>query len=304
MFTPKNYTLVATSDHRSEHTFITIGWPAAASKNYAEAVAAATEQTNQSVGNQLLLTKQDNDQQAGSASFVLSPANAQAWVQYFTQALDEKAEPASAQATVVIVAPETVAQSFPEPVPPSAFQVAEVTANLQRYQQGSTEHIIITGPEPATKAGSLETFVAMCLLMNPANPLVASWLPAGITLQPMRALIEGKPHIIWSFSGDNGESRETLEILGNVAQAVVNIPETYSETEFEQVKKFAFSNLSRSHLAPDDLARFLAQYSVMGWGVDTLLDVHRIDSLSLEDLAPAFAGLVYPIGAVLGIDLG
>lgn len=41
----------------------------------------------------------------------------------------------------------------------------------------------------------------------------------------------------------------------------------------------------------------------MGWGVDALLDTHRIDSLSLENLAPAFAELAYPIGAVLGIDL-
>lgn len=62
--------------------------------------------------------------------------------------------------------------------------------------------------------------------------------------------------------------------------------------------------IERARLAPDNLARFLTQYSVMGWGVDALLDIHRIDSLSLEDLAPAFAGLVYPIGAVLGIDLG
>lgn len=112
-----------------------------------------------------------------------------------------------------------------------------MTAVTEQSNQSVGNQPLLTKQDNDQQAGSLETFVAMCLLMNPANPLVASWLPAGINLQPMRALIEGKPHTIWSFSGDNGESKETLEILGSVAQAIVNIPETYSETEFEQVKK-------------------------------------------------------------------
>ncbi|MDY6052394.1 MAG: hypothetical protein SPI83_08365 [Rothia sp. (in: high G+C Gram-positive bacteria)] len=304
MFTPKNYTLITVSDHRSEHTFMTVGWPAAARENYLEAmVIAAVEQTNLVVGSQPLLIIRDSNQQVGLASFVMNPTNVQTWIQHFTQIFDENPDISSGQATVVIVAPEAVAKSFPAFCVPPTTEAEEVTANLQRYQKGSTEHIIIAGPEPAAKVGSLETFVAMCLLMNPMNPFVASCLPARISLQPMRALVEGKPRIIWSCSGENSESGEILEVLENTAKAVISIPENYSRTEFEQVKQFSFSNLSRPRLAPDNLARFLTQYSVMGWGIDALLDTHRINSLSLENLAPAFAELVYPIGAVLGLDL-
>lgn len=96
-------------------------------------------------------------------------------------------------------------------------------------------------------------------------------------------------------------AQKTTELDSDVRQ---HVQELFPEDHYGRVKSVSSPSFRGRNKSWVLTFVFLAQYSVMGWGVDTLLDVHRIDSLSLEDLAPAFAGLVYPIGAVLGIDLG
>lgn len=96
-------------------------------------------------------------------------------------------------------------------------------------------------------------------------------------------------------------AQKTTELDSDVGQ---HVQELFPEDHYGRVKSVSSPSFRGRNKSWVLTFVFLAQYSVMGWGVDTLLDVHRIDSLSLEDLAPAFAGLVYPIGAVLGIDLG
>lgn len=105
------------------------------------------------------------------------------------------------------------------------------------------------------------------------------------------------------MSTHHSSAQKTTELDSDVRQ---HVQELFPEDHYGRVKSVSSPSFRGRNKSWVLTFVFLAQYSVMGWGVDTLLDVHRIDSLSLEDLdlAPAFAGLVYPIGAVLGIDLG
>lgn len=103
------------------------------------------------------------------------------------------------------------------------------------------------------------------------------------------------------MSTHHSSAQKTTELDSDVRQ---HVQELFPEDHYGRVKSVSSPSFRGRNKSWVLTFVFLAQYSVMGWGVDALLDMHRIDSLSLEDLAPAFAGLVYPIGAVLGIDLG
>lgn len=71
-------------------------------------------------------------------------------------------------------------------------------------------------------------------------------------------------------------AQKTTELDSDVRQ---HVQELFPEDHYGRVKSVSSPSFRGRNKSWVLTFVFLAQYSVMGWGVDTLLDVHRIDSL-------------------------
>lgn len=184
-------------------------------------------------------------------------------------------------------------------VRPARPSAALPSALEQKREQGF-ESTVVTGADPAAAVGHAATFLAICRLAAGPGTLIPATLRAAgdrAVVQLARALRRGRAGLTWQVVSPAGEGIPTLETVlgaalgGSVARGA----------EADAARAFARANLSRPWRSPEELARTLVEYEVMGWGGAIVRDPDAsLDAVDAAALDRAVAALLRPVADVVG----
>ncbi|MGP9651423.1 hypothetical protein CIK76_08475 [Glutamicibacter sp. BW80] len=172
---------------------------------------------------------------------------------------------------------------------------------LERTTTQGYEQITVTGADPSAALGSAATFLALATLSGgPVALLPKATKQAGhaALIKIMRVLKDRQPAIMWQVIAQENHSLGSLE---STLDAVADLGLRVTRDEELLIKQFAIANLNRAWCSPVELVRALAQYEVMGWGGDLILNPEsQVNEVANADLELALEGLLRSPRAVLG----
>lgn len=304
MRTTSYHAPLVVADRRSAFAALSIGWRFSSAQEALSQGKTFIAHTQKNSGTAPVSFEWSTGEGFLGATAVLPAPQAEHWLKNL---LSFTPPPVLSAPTISVVAPPDVAADLEHlaTVPGTQDSAAQPPGNdpssLKKTTVSGFEQLLISGEDPAEKAGKAATFLGICALAAGPGTLLFDTLKGlheGALLQINRTLPHNVPRINWQLIVPK---RGALPLLETTLSSLEGNTPLIKAEKIDQAKNFGLGNLRRPWRSPGELAQALVQYETMGWGGNMILDPESsLHEVSEEDLQNAVEGLIRPLREVLG----
>lgn len=300
---------LAVVDQRSRFTSVAMGWrtdPASQGTGVSQ-LRCAVSSTTEMTGTGLVPVSVDWTVSDGAhcLTAILPETITRSWIETVIHRARTEAQGIAGDPVLAVVGSPSVLEDLAGimaglggDLPPARQGVFPST--MRRSTVQGFEQTIVIGQDPVEDVGRAAAFLAICLIAGgPGTLLFDAVHGSGHSahLQAGRGLQDGCPTVTWQVIAPGHSGIAVLETALSTVSAfrIAEHPDAV-----RQAREFARGNLTRAWRSPIQLARSLAQYEVMGWGGELILDpAAALDHVDTNAIEHAVDGLVRPIKDVL-----